>query len=157
MALIVSLTSGGADLTTKVDFGDIAVGASSVQDLYIRHDYTNKITDVTLFFGQLSGTYDGNFDAATDWNELISWGDSAATDGVFLSQDAGTTFTQLKTGSLDTQVNGQTLATSSGVSTLGEIAPTEEAHVQVKVAVPAGEDTGGTREFDFKVYYLYTS
>jgi len=158
MALIVSLTSGGADIgSNKVDFGDIAVGADVTRDLYVRHDYTNKISDVTLFMGQLSGIYDGDFDAATDWAELLAWGDGAATDGAFLSQDAGSTFTQLKTGSLDSQANGQTVATSSGVATAGEIGTSEESHQQVKIHVPVGEDTGGVREFDFKAYYLYTS
>ena len=158
MALIVSETSGGADVgTTKIDFGNIPVGADVTKDLYISHNYNNKITDVTLFFGQLSGTYDGDFDATTDWNELLSWGDNAVTDGAFLSQDSGSSFAQLKTGSLDAQANGVTVATSSGVSVAGEIATGEESHQQVKIHVPAGEDTGGVREFDFKVYYLYTS
>jgi len=155
MALIVSLTSGGADIgTTPIDLGDIAVGADSTKDIYIRHDYTNKITDVTLFFGQKTGTYSGDFDAATDWAEVVGWGDNASTDGMFLSQDNGSTFTQLKTGSLDAQANGVLV---SNTATVGEIAAGEESHQQIKCHIPSGEDTGGVRQLDINIYYLYTS
>ncbi len=158
MALIVSLTSGGSDIgTTPIDLGDIAVGADSTEDIYISHDYTNKISDVTLFNGQKTGTYGGDFSAATDWAEILGWGDNAATDGIFLSQDSGSTFTQLKTGSLDSQTNGVTLATSSGVAVAGEIGPSEESHQQIKCHIPSGEDTGGIRQIDYNIYYLYTS
>ena len=87
----------------------------------------------------------------------LGWGDNAATDGIFLSQDSGSTFTQLKTGSLDSQTNGVTLATSSGVAVAGEIGTSEESHQQIKCHVPSGEDTGGVRQLDYNIYYLYTS
>ena len=161
MALIVSTTSGGADLAgAKVDFGNVVPGSSAIRELYIRNTYTNKVTNVRFYFAQLSGTYDGAADPATDWAELKAWGDAAATDGVFLNQNATTpAWVQLKTGSLDSDANSVALSVDSGVAVAGEIAGggTEEAHIQEKFAVPAGEDTGGSRQWDLVIAYSYTS
>ena len=161
MALIVSTTAGGADLAgAKVDFGNVVPGASATKDLYIRNTYTNKVTDVRLYFAKLSGTYDGAADADTDWSELVAWGNAATTDGLFLNQNASSpSWTQLKDGSLDSDANSETLSTDSGVATAGEIAGggAEEAHIQEKFAVPADEDTGGSRQWDLVIAYSYTS
>jgi len=161
MAVIVALTQGGNDIgTDKVDFGNVVPGGESIKDLYIRNTYTNKITDVRLYFAQLSGTYDGDADASSDWSELLAWGDAASTDGLFLNQNAGSpAWTQLKTGSLDNDSNSVALSTDSGVANAGEIAGggTEEAHIQEKIVAPANEDTGGSRQWDLVIAYSYTS
>jgi len=163
MALIVSLASGGADVgSTKIDYGDITVGNSGQQTLYMRNTYNNNITNVTLYFAE-AATYTGNASAALDFAELQDWASATPDDstgnvgnGLMLSQDGGSNYSQLKLGTLDSQANGEAI---SGGATPGEIAGggTEELSSLYKVAVPAGEADGGERDFDLNIYYRYTS
>jgi hypothetical protein len=158
MAVIISTTSGGADVgTTKVDFGQVSPGANATANLYIRNTYTNKITNARFYFAQLtSSTYDGSATAADDFTELQAWGDGGANDGVGISQDGGTNYDRLTGSTMKDDASSVQLTASA---TAGEIAGGggEEVNIIEKFAVPAAEDTGGTRQWDLVFAYDFTS
>ena len=162
MALIVSESSQGGDIVSKVDYGDLTVGNSGQKAFYLRNTYNNYISDVTLYYNETQSGYDGNASASTDFAEMKEWGDNDAThttDGVFLSQDGAASWTQLQTNQLDSQSNGVLISTTSGVSTNEQIqgGGTDEGVVYTKISVPSGEADGGIRNFDLNIYYKYTS
>ena len=107
-----SSTTGGAAITTPLDHGSATNDASTTaQTIYLRHDGGSEITNANLYFRQISGTYTGSFSAATDYAEILAWGNETAEDdfgGVLVSWDSiewstydnktGTDFFVLSTG-----------------------------------------------------------
>jgi hypothetical protein len=164
-----SESQGGAAITPPLSWGNVGNGNSAEDELFIRHDGVEKITDCAYYIQAYTGSYTGSFDAATDYAELLAWG-AGNTEGFLINQDllggwaAG--YTSHKTGR-GTSTVPITLDSDSiiGEASLddGEIEGSngpggaEEAHIKVKIAVPAAEGDAGTRQFDQCLKYTYTS
>lgn len=178
-----SASAGGAAVSS-VSHGSAANGSNtSAQQIYVRHDGDNPITGCAFYFAQKGGVYSGSEDAATDFAELLAWGDggtSNAFGGVQINMDAvngfsggatwgmseaqktsadGFKFT-LRTGVGDSSVNAFTLVQEMSASMVmdGEIPnDVNDACFQIRLKVPTDEDTPGVRQFDQALKYTYTS
>jgi len=159
-----SETSRGAASSAPLDWGNIGNGENSTDDLYIRHDGSEKIYDCVFYIQAYTGSYTGGASAAADYSELIGWGDGDDTEGFLINQ----THLTASPGTYVTHKTGQ--GTAAAPITLlddiiidgpgaadGEIASGEEGHIKVKIAVPSGENVAGTRQFDQVLKYTYTS
>ena len=147
----------------NIDNGD----QGATQNIFINHTGDNEITSCTFYIQAYTGSYVGGASAADDYNELIAWGDAwaAAGDGGFeINQDlAGgfldPTWTVHKTGqgtsAVPIPLDGDCIV--GGPGTNGEIGSGEDAHVQLRVNIPAGEDIAGIRQFETVFSYTYTS
>ena len=167
VAITWSESTGGAAITPPLDWGNIGNGASSEDELFITHDGAEKITGCAFYIKAYTGSYTGTFDAATDYAEILGWG-SGDTEGFLINQDllgswaAG--YVSHKTGR-GTAAVPITLDSDSiiGEASLGDgemegsDTGTEEAHIKVKIAVPAAEGDAGTRQFDQCLKFTYTS
>lgn len=98
VTLIVSETITGAEVSdalsggdSGLDYGQVTNGAFSPvisqasntgqQDLYLRHDGTQPITDVKIYVAEMSGNYGGADSASNDITNLLAYGasDTGAT------------------------------------------------------------------------------
>ena len=165
-------TAGSAAaVSSPVNWGNITNGTqSTAMDLYLWHDGANEITSCGFYVQAYSGTgYSGSAGTAADYSELIAWGDTStgtgdSTDdgGFWINQTAaafpagGWQVFCSTAGVSGTEITLATEAMDTGV-TVGQLDAGDEAHVQVKVAVPSYEDTAGTRAFDSCLKYTYTS
>ena len=161
-------TSGGAAITPPLVWANIANGASAEDELFITHDGVEKITDCGFYIQAYTGGYTGTFAAATDYTEIIGWGDDNAAEGFLINQDllgswaAG--YTTHKTGQgtaavpitldADSITDGATL---SDGEVEGSGVGSQKSNIKVKIAVPGSEDAAGTRQFDQCISYTYTS
>lgn len=156
-----SESQGGTAISSPLSWGNIANGSNSIDDLYIRHDGTEKIYDCGFYIQAYTGSYTGTFDAATDYAELLTWGaDDASGVSICQDADAATTYVTCKTGRGTSAVPQALTADSkypAGGGTAEEIQTGEEAWIKVKIAVPAAEGDAGTRQFDLCLVYTYTS
>jgi hypothetical protein len=161
-----SESPGGAAITPPFSWGSIANGSSSDDDLYIVHDGTEKITDVGFYIQAYTGTYTGTFDAATDYAEILGWGNDDSAEGFLINQNHITsppgTYVTHKTGqgtvTVPIDLDGDCITVASGgPGTDTEIGVSEEAHIKVRIAVPLAEGDAGTRQFDQCLKYTYTS
>lgn len=166
--IIWSEMQGGDDISGPLGWGNIANGANVEDELFVRHDGIEKITDAAYYIQAYTGSYTGTFDPATDYAELLAWGGADPAEGFLINQDllggwaAG--YTTHKTGQgtsavpipldADSVVGGASLPDGelegSGVGT-------QESNIKVKIAVPTGEGDAGTRQFDQCLKYTYTS
>lgn len=165
VSIIWSETQDGAAWSEPIDSGEIPTGesGSSLDEVWIRHTGTNKITNCAFYIQAYTGSYTGGASASDDYNELITWGNDSATDGFLIDQetfDGTETFVTHKTGQ-GTSVAPITLdgksESPSGGGTNGEIAASADHKIQFKITVPSAEDTAGTRQFDQVLKYTYTS
>ena len=156
-AIADSLAGG----STGLDLGSVTNGSSTTEeDIYIYHDGTNEITDVSFYLNAYSGTYGGGADAGSDLSEIIGWGDSGADQGFRLDNDHDGVYEYYaKTGVMDSSANAVSLDDSSAGGTNSDDigANPHYAHIKTKVTVPSSEDTAGIRQFDFVCKYTYTS
>jgi len=165
-------TSDGAPTALPQHAGSISPGnTSSGMDFYIRHDGTNPITNVRFYLLPYSaGVYLGTTTAQDDYDKVIGWGDTSGAGshgggGLYLSQNhsggfAAATFNQFRTGYGDTLGNAISLTTSAiniGAAVAGEIASGGEAHIRLRVDVPAAETDTGTFYVDMLMAYSSTS
>jgi len=157
--------NAGGSAITSVSWGNIQNGdEATAKDVYFWHDGTEKITNCQLYIQPFSGTYNGSASAQDDYNELIAWGDGASDEGFLLNQNTenGSSSYQTHNSSQGTASAPFTLSRNAvigagGAGTAGELDAGETAHIQVKIKVPSGEDTAGTRQFDQCLKYTYTS
>lgn len=174
-----SSTNGGAAVTEPLDHGVDSNGTIlGTQELFLRHDGTNQITDCGFFLAEKSGTYGGDQSAALDLAEILGWGDGADADafgGFQINMDAtggysgnwpafgdkaGSTYNVFRTGVGDSEANKILLATEMGLSgAAGTIQAGASPNVrfQCRIAIPEDEDTPGVRQFDQRLRYTYTS
>ena len=181
VSVIWSTTNGGTAISSNVDLGSKANGeVSTDQTIHLRHDGANVITGVGLYIREFSGAYSGSVSAASDYAELLAWGDATAEDdfgGIFINMDAINSFTSTewpayddktttygfvcRTGVGDTEGNAVTVSknTTSASGTDGQVPVGSSPNVrfQVRARVPTNEDTIGTRLFDLTAVYSATS
>ena len=174
-----SLTNGGAAIAATLDHGSKSNGeVSTANEVHVRHDHTSNIVNAGVYARAYSGVYTGTFAAATDFAELLAWGDGATADAFgglqwnFLatSSYASTGWpTQaskspagglaIRTGVGDSIGNAFTIPTTTGATGAGEIQTGSSPNVrfQIRVQVPTDEDTVGIRQWDQALTFTYTT
>lgn len=179
MSITWSATNGGAEITEEYDHGGLSNGSSTPEfELFLRHAYTNPITNVGIFIRQSTGTYTGSHSALVDFEELVEWGNgtSAGTFGGVLfnmnatggypasswptvSDKSPTGGFVCRTGFGDSEISAIPLVVTTGCVSEGVIQAGASPNVRfrTKISVPSGEDTLGIREFETQVRYTYTS
>ena len=171
VTLTWSVTSGGAAISSALDHGNASNGTNTTaQTIYVRHDGANAITNASLYFRQMSGTYTGSLSAAADYTEILAWGNetvAAEWGGVCVSWNSSTwasetsksasTHFVLSTGYGDGEDNAVTIPTSTGASSAGVIDSGSSITFQVRFKVPTNEDTVGIRQIESVIAYTYTS
>jgi hypothetical protein len=143
-----------------INHGNVANGKETYpEDIYIRHDGLNEITDCKFYYQQFTGTYEGGQSALLDFDELKAWGDASAAKGFLIDTNHDGVYEyNLRTGQMDSLVNAVALNDiSAGGSNPDDIGVGGEAHIKNKVAVPSTENTPGVRQLDFLMLYSYTS
>jgi hypothetical protein len=166
--IIWAESAQGAEITSDLSWGNISNGSSSDDQLYIRHNGTAKITACEFYIQAYTGSYTGGASASDDYTELIAWGDGDDAEGFLIDQntengaeDFQTHKTSQGTSTTAFSLSRNTIIGAGGAGTEGEIEGSvvgaEEAHIQARIAVPAAEDTAGTRQFDQCLSYTYTS
>jgi hypothetical protein len=177
--IIWSLTNGGDSIADTLDHGNVSNGSTSapIQELFLRHDGTNSITDAGIYVREVSTTYGGGFTAATDLAELLEWADAAVANdfgGVMVHFDAAggyasawptvttkdATNTGLhRTGTGDSAANAITIPTATGATAAGTVQAGNSPNVrfQVRIQVPTSEDLIGVRQYEHIVKYNFTS
>jgi hypothetical protein len=173
-----SSTNGGVAMSDPLDHGSGGNGTTlSSATIYIEHNGTNQLTNCGFYIGEKSGTYTGSFSPSIDLAEILAWGDGSANSygGLQINMDAvgdfpsgawpiaadkqptnGNTFL---TGVGDTPDNKILLAVSMGLNNVGVIPSGTAPNVrfQSRIQIPTDEDTTGTREFDQKIRFTFTS
>lgn len=178
VSIIWSSTNGGASITSPLDHGTVDNGSESIaQEIFLRHDGANNITDSALYVRQVSGTYSGAFTAATDLAEFLDWGDAtteSAFGGFMANFNATTAYatgwpvynskspsggTIFRTGVGDSEENAITIPTTTGATAAGEIQAGSSPNVrfQTKIVIPSSEDTLGIRQLETVLRYTFTS
>lgn len=77
--IIWSLTNGGSQLSQPVDHGNNnSSNTLGPVDIHLRHTGINPITGCFVYIRAYSGIYSGDHTAATDFNEIISWGNGTS-------------------------------------------------------------------------------
>ena len=143
-----------------INHGNVANGKETYpEDIYIRHDGLNEITDCKFYFQEFTGVYDGGQSAALDFDELIAWGDADASKGFLIDVDHDGVYEyNLRTGQMDEVANAVALDDSSaGGTNPDDIGVGGEGHIKLKVAVPSTENVAGVRLTDFLMAFSYTS
>ena len=167
VSVIFSRISSGAAINdalqgddSGINHGNVANGAETYpEDIYIRHDGNNEITDCKFYCQQFTGDYDGAQTAALDFTEIKAWGDAGATDGFLIDVNHDSIYEyNLRTGQFDELANAVALDDSSaGGTNSDDIGVSGEAHIKLKIVVPASENVPGVRQLDFLMAYSYTS
>jgi hypothetical protein len=178
----VSITSTTTNLLNQITHpfnhrSDTNGTILSDEEVFLEHDGDNPITGCKFFIGEKTAPYAGDFSASADLAELLAWGDDATEDGfggaqvnmdainsyaaswpTYLSPDNAKTKT-FKTGIGDSSANGIILHSSMGLVSTGTIQAGTSPNVRFKLRIqlPTDEDTAGTREFDQKLRYTFTS
>jgi len=174
-----SSTNGGAAISEPLNYGsDTSGSVLSEQEVFLRHDGVNQITDCGFYMAEKSGTYGGSSSAPNDLAELLAWGDgatAAAFGGYELNMDAtggflgswptfsdksGTTYNVFRTGVGDSEANKILLATQMGLTgAAGTVQAGTSPNVRFKgrIEIPSDEGTVGVRQFDQRLRYTYTS
>lgn len=179
VTLIFSSTNGGASISSPLDHGDGPNGSTTVaQEIFLRHDGANNITNVGIYLKAYSGAYSGTATAAGDFAEIIGWADQNTTTsfgGVLINWLATSSYpisawpiytsksptggVAFRSGTGDSAGTLITLPITTGATLAGVIQPGASPNVrfEMKVQVPDDEDTVGTRLFDMAIQYTYTS
>ena len=162
-----SRTSGGLEIAdtlkgqdSGINHGDVVNGRETYpEDIYIRHDGLNEITDCKFYFGQFTGTYEGGQTALLDFDELKTWGNADASKGFLIDVNHDNIYEyNLRAGQMDSEANAIALNDSgAGGTNPDDIGVGGEAHIKLKLAVPSSEDTPGIRQIDFFMGFSYTS
>ena len=99
VAITWSTTDSGSAISDPLDHGSDAAGATLVeQEIFLRHDGINPITDAGFYVAEKSGVYSGAASAALDLAELLAWGFGitvTAFGGILLNMDATGGYTGL--------------------------------------------------------------
>lgn len=171
--------------TTSINHSTVEAGnETTAKTVYVSlSGANNPVNNFRLYLDAKSGTYSGSKTAAEDKTEIIGWGDgntAAAFGGVqfnflktsdpsFPSSGWGTYDsksptggTTIRTGVGDSLANAILLSTTAGllVSTAGHIpkdVTTSDIAFQMRIKVPSSVATLGTRQFDIKAAFSYTS
>ncbi len=166
-----SATSGGVLLADTVDMGTVTPSNDvDFQDIFISHDaIVAPITDCALYVTRYAGSNYLGTDADADITLLLGWGD-AATGGIQMSMTPDspwTTGTPFSTGwatfanglgDVDSQISLDEDAITTGTPAGDGVIPVAgEAHIQVKVAIPAAPGTSGYKAFSLVIAYSATS
>lgn len=162
-SIIWSLTNGGAAISANVDHGTVGNGdTSGATQLFIRHDQAGDLTSVGVYIRQYSGNYAGSFTAATDFAEVLSWGDgddgfqyNLNATGAYPSSD----WVCFKTGSGDSELTAIALTTTTGASAAGTLQAGGSPNVRfsTRLKIPSSEDTVGVRQWSLVLRYTATS
>lgn len=174
-----SSTNGGSAVSQPIDHGnDNAGNTMAAQEFFIEHDGDNPITDCGFYIAIKTGTYGGDFSALADLEEMLAWGDSEETNGYGgfqINMDAtgsyvglwptvgdksGSTYNTFRTNIGDSAENKILLATQMGLSGgVGTIQAGTGPNVRFKCRVRVPNDTTevGTRQFEQRLRYTYTS
>jgi hypothetical protein len=143
-----------------INHGNVANGKETYpEDIYIRHNGLNEITDCKFYCQQFTGTYDGGQTALLDFDELKSWGDASASKGFLIDVNHDGVYEyNLRTSQMDSLANAVALNdASAGGSNPDDIGVGGEAHIKQKIAVPFTESVPGVRLLDFLMKFSYTS
>lgn len=141
--LIISRSSSGADIKDRlindqigINHGEVTNNVTTLEEIFfIRHTGVNPITDLKVFIQGLA--------------ELLEWADDNVGDGLLLDVNNDSTFeSNFKTGQGDTLANA---------ITLGDINPSEEKVIRVKIKIPGGETDAGVRNFNLNFNFDFTS
>jgi hypothetical protein len=160
---------------------------STTQELYLRHNGVNKITSCSYYVQPYSGTYGGNYDAATDYAKMQELGNvTPGNFGLMFDEDWNASpqfasFFKIKTGFGDSFANRRNFPTTmqlyfnTGTSAksdpsapvVGEVGPNDNGAtalaignrslLRFRLGLPADEVDGGIRQFDIVTAYTYTS
>lgn len=180
-----STTNGGSAIEgNSVDHGDLTNNSSSTaQQIYIRHNGANEITDCGFYVQAASDSYGGDFTAAGDLSEILAWGNalvSADYGGFELNLDADSSYPSgswpsvttksvtdtgrtigvvCRTGVGDSTANKISLVTDMGCTASETIQTGSGPNVRFKCrfTVPQSEDTVGIRQIKVTLTYTYTS
>jgi len=143
-----------------INHGAVANGAETYpEDIYIRHDGLNEITDCKFYLGIFTGDYKGAKTAALDFDGIKAWGDAGASDGFLIDVNHDDIYEyNVRTGQMDSIANAVSLDDSSagGINPDG-IGVSGEAHIKLKIIVPASETVAGVRQLDFLMKFSFTS
>lgn len=182
VSIIWSSTNGGSAIT-EVDHSSSASGSETTeQEIFVRHDGVNGISNCGLYIVEKSGTYSGDNSAAADIAEILGWGDSdvAADFGGFeINMDkinawaggwptydeksggvSGSSFNTFRTGVGDSADNKILLHVNMGLSVSEGVLQSGDApgvSFQCRIAVPSSVTTTGIRQFEQRLRYTYTS
>lgn len=185
MAVTITWSSAnGGTSIAEVDEGSVGNGSNTTgQEIFIRHNGANIITNCALYIFALSSGYDGDSTAASDLSELLGWGNQttlADFGGVEFNLNATGTYPSAqwpiysskaptsggnivgnvcRTGVGDSASNGIPLVTQCGCTANGTIQTGSAPNVRFKmrIAVPQSEDTVGERVVNLALTYDYTS
>lgn len=177
VSITFSATNGGSAITS-LDNGSAAADSNTTeQEIFIRHDGANQISNCGFYLAAKSGTYGGDFSAAADLAEILEWGDAtteASFGGFLINMDAtggytswptytskgGTSYNTFRTGAGDSSTNKILLAVNMGLTgSVGTLQAGDEPNVRFKcrIDVPSDETVLGVRQFDQKLSFIYTS
>jgi hypothetical protein len=172
-----SETSGGDSIDDSADLGRVVPGeeteTADILDLFIRHDATvSPITDCAWYMQRYVGSnYKGVNGEDADLEEILSWGDDAS-GGIIINQvipagwTEGTQFDEVNDqifkngyGDIDSQLTLKEDAISIGTPAGDGVIPVSgEAHVQLRVKVPASVPAGAGYRMTLVVFsYSATS
>jgi hypothetical protein len=170
--------SNGGSAITSVDHGTGTNGSSmTAQEVFIRHDGNEVITDCGFYIAEKTGAYVGGASAAVDLAEMLAWGDASTTStygGFELNMDAtnlyagnwptysdkfGSTYNVFRTGYGDTVSNKILLPVEMGLTIAGRIpaGSTPNVRFRCRLTIPTNEGITGIREFEQRMRYTYTS
>lgn len=140
--LIISRSSSGSNIADNLtndelglNHGNVNTNVTTLEEIiYIRHDAINAITDLKLYIDNLL--------------ELLGWGDADSNCGLLIDTNNDNIFNlNFKTGQGDSLVNA---------INLGDINPSEEKVIKLKIKVPGDEDAPGTRKFNLHFNFDFT-
>ena len=178
VAIIWSTTDSGSAISDPLDHGSDAAGATLVeQEIFLRHDGINPITDAGFYVAEKSGVYSGAASAALDLAELLAWGFGitvTAFGGILLNMDAtggytglwstfsvksGSTYNVFRTSVGDSAANKIILSMGMGLIEDGVVPAGSSPNVRFKMRIqlPTDEGVSGTRQVDQRLRYAYTS
>ena len=192
MAVTVTFSSAAGsgdftEITHQDGGGDIAAGnTSDPQDVYIRHDAANDITDCKFFMAPFSVSAHANANA--DYLEMLEWGDGLAAGGPAEANEfGGVQLNMDRVGNFDATTPWPTFGSegsatdkavacrtgvgdnaSNGIELNADAHPTTETagvitagsnttQIQLRVEVPTDEATTGERKFDLRMRFTFTS
>lgn len=187
VALTVSKTLGGAEITDSLDGGESGYNLGTTNGgevsptqnpLYIKHNGTAKITALSFYIGAYTGTYGGDYTAAADLTKTIAHGDAGFGIEIDMDYDAAVAFaakTTIKSGVGISYATRILMAASAMIYKSGssEVAPTspvagelgestnstlgDYAKLLKRYMLPITESLPGKRQYDMYFCYYYTT
>jgi len=147
-----STSPSGAPIKHPVDMGTISnTGGTSVVPIYVKHDHSNKLSNVGMYIQPFTGTsYVGLYGQNQDYLKVLEWGQTA-NKGLLINVDAANTSAledkQVKVGTGDAPSHAIPFETSmfnAGDSTAqGDFPVNKEAHFTLKLSIPSTELDAG--------------